>query len=114
MPPLAAAAMIDPPSLGELASTTRQAASKATGTAAKVASDFESVFASLMLKEMRKTLQPESLFGDDSGDVYGGMFDLFLGKQMAESGGFGLARMVREALEREGAATPKLTSPNEL
>lgn len=68
--------------------------------AAHVAQDFESVFASLMLKEMRKTLEPGTMFGEDSGDVYGGLFDLYLGQQMSQSGGFGLAKMVREALQR--------------
>ncbi|MEK6257863.1 MAG: rod-binding protein [Planctomycetota bacterium] len=68
--------------------------------AARVAQDFESVFASLMLKEMRKTLEPGAMFGEDSGDVYGGLFDLYLGQQMSQSGGFGLAKMVREALQR--------------
>ncbi len=67
---------------------------------AKVAKDFEGVFASMMLKEMRKTLEPNSLFGEDSSDVYGGMFDQYLGQHLSESGGLGLAKMVREALER--------------
>jgi Rod binding domain-containing protein len=70
--------------------------------AARVAQDFESVFASLMLKEMRKTLEPGAMFGEDSGDVYGGLFDLYLGQQMSQSGGFGLSKMVREALQRAG------------
>ena len=51
------------------------------------------------LKEMRKTLEPGTLFGEDSGDVYGGMFDLYLGQQMTQSGGFGLAKMIRESLD---------------
>ena len=66
---------------------------------ARVAKDFEGVFASLLLKEMRKTLEPGTLFGEDSGDVYGGMFDLYLGQQMTQSGGFGLAKMIRESLD---------------
>ena len=68
--------------------------------AARVAEDFEGVFASLLLKEMRKTLEPGTLFGEDSGDVYGGLFDMYLGQQMTQSGGFGLAKMVRESMER--------------
>ena len=69
-------------------------------TAAHVAQDFEGVFASLVLKEMRKTLEPGSLFGEDSGDVYGGLFDTFLGQHLTQSGGFGLTRMVQESLQR--------------
>ena len=66
----------------------------------KVAKDFESVFASMILKEMRKSLEPGAMFGEDSGDVYGGMFDQFLGEHISEAGGFGLAKMVRESLAR--------------
>ena len=55
------------------------------------------MFASQLLKEMRKTLDPETMFGGDSGDVYGGLFDMFLGQQMADSGGLGLAKMLTEA-----------------
>ena len=73
--------------------------------AARAAQDFEGVFASLMLKEMRKTLEPGTMFGEDSGDVYGGLFDLYLGQQMTQSGGFGLARMIRESLERSQSAS---------
>ncbi len=68
---------------------------------AKVAADFESLFASQLLKEMRKTLDPETMFGGDGGDVYGGMFDQFVGQQMSQGGGFGLAKMLRETLRRE-------------
>ncbi len=78
----------------------------------KVAKDFESVFNSMMLSEMRKSLEPGSLFGEDSGDVYGGMFDQFLGQHMADSGGIGLAKMVREALDR--AETHAQTSLDKL
>jgi Rod binding domain-containing protein len=66
----------------------------------KVAQDFESLFTSMMLKEMRKTLEPGTLFGEDSNDVYGGMFDQFLGQHMANSNGIGLANMVQQTLER--------------
>ena len=66
----------------------------------KVAKDFEGVFASMILKEMRKSLEPGSLFGEDSNDVYGGLFDQFLGQHISEAGGFGLAKMVRESLDR--------------
>jgi Rod binding domain-containing protein len=72
--------------------------------AARVAEDFESVFASLMLKEMRKTLEPGAMFGEDSGDVYGGLFDLYLGQQMSQSGGFGLAKMVSKAIQSANRA----------
>ncbi len=79
----------------------------------KVAKDFEGVFASMMLKEMRKSLEPGSLFGDDSNDVYGGLFDQHIGQHISESGGFGLAKMIRESLVKSMATeqiTPSATS----
>ena len=48
----------------------------------KVAQGFESMFFSLLCKEMRSTLEPETMFGDDKGDVFGGMFDQFLGEHL--------------------------------
>jgi len=77
--------------------------------AAKVAQDFESVFASMLLKEMRQSLEPGSLFGEDSGDVYGGLFDKYFGDQMTKGNGLGLSRMMQQAIEKTmkaGAATP--------
>ncbi len=98
MNPIAAASLITPQNIGEAVSVVKDAA--------KAAGDFESLFASMMLKEMRKSLDPETLFGGDSGDVYGGLFDQFLGQQIADGGGFGLARMVKEALEKN--SLPKI------
>jgi Rod binding domain-containing protein len=60
---------------------------------------FESMFLSQILKEMRETLEPDGLFGEDHGDVYGGLFDLFLGQHLAQAGGLGLARIVKHHLE---------------
>jgi Rod binding domain-containing protein len=57
------------------------------------------VFATILLKEMRATLEPGTLFGSDPNDVYGGIFDLFLGQHIAESGGFGLADMINAYLQ---------------
>jgi peptidoglycan hydrolase FlgJ len=46
---------------------------------------------------MRQTLDPDSgLFPGDTGDVQGGLFDLYLGKHLADIGGVGMAA----ALER--------------
>ena len=65
------------------------------------ASEFETLFANLLLKEMRKTLEPETLFGKDPGDVYGGLFDMFLGQAVAQAGGLGVGDMVRSYLETQ-------------
>ena len=38
-----------------------------------VAQGFESLFAGLLIKQMRQTLEPDTMFGKDSGDVLGGL-----------------------------------------
>lgn len=98
MLPIAASTLLDPAILGEAVNTARAAADATSEQIAKVASDFESLFASQLLKELRQTLEPDSLFSGDSGDIYGGMFDLFLGQQISRDGGLGLSRVIREAL----------------
>jgi flagellar protein FlgJ len=75
-----------------------QAQAKEMQTLAQAAKDFESVMVSELLKQMRQTLEPGGFFGQDAGDVHGGLFDHFLGKHLVESGGFGLARMLVEQM----------------
>ena len=72
--------------------------------AVSVAQDFESVFASMLLKEMRQGLEPDSLFGKDTGDVFGGLFDRFMGQEMTKGNGLGMAPMIREGIERQQRA----------
>lgn len=74
-----------------------------------LARQFESVFMAQLVKEMRQTLDPGTLFGNDPGDVFGGMFDLFLGKHLAQAGGIGLAAVLERYLgagPQPGSATP--------
>ena len=66
-----------------------------------VATNFESMFLSLLMKEMRQTLEPGGLFAQDNSDVYGGLFDLYLGQHLAQTGGMGVAKMVKAQLERQ-------------
>jgi Rod binding domain-containing protein len=64
-----------------------------------VANSFESMFMSEILKEMRQTLDHGGFFGQDNSDIYGGLFDLFLGQHLAQSGGLGIAAMIKRQLE---------------
>jgi Rod binding domain-containing protein len=64
----------------------------------KVARDFEAAFLTILLKEMRQTLEPNTMFEGDKSDVYGGMFDQFLGEHLAQAGALGIARMVKHHL----------------
>ncbi len=60
------------------------------------AQEFEALFASLLVKELRRGL-PQGFFGEGAGaDVYSGWLDEHLGAALAEGRGLGL----REALQR--------------
>jgi len=67
------------------------------GASSNAAQEFERLFATLLVKEMRATL-PEGFFGGGAGsDVFDGWFDEHLGTALAEGRGLGL----RVALERD-------------
>ncbi len=63
-----------------------------------VANGFESMFLSILLKEMRQTLEPDTMFPQDGGDILGGLFDLFLGQHLARAGALGIGAMVKKQL----------------
>ena len=62
--------------------------------------DFESLFISALLKEMRQTTDGEGLFAGDATDSYGGMFDMFMGKHLATGGGLGISEMLSATLQK--------------
>jgi Rod binding domain-containing protein len=93
--------VLSTPSSGvSLESLATQAQTSDPRSIERVAADFESLFVSLVLKEMRQTLEPDTLFGSETSDSYGGLFDLYLGQHVVDAGGFGVAKMVRQYLER--------------
>lgn len=63
-----------------------------------VADEFEGMFMSLVVKELRKTSSGGGLFAGDASDAYGGMFDLFMGQHLAKAGGIGIRRMINTYL----------------
>ncbi len=76
---------------------------------AATAKDFEATFLSLLLKEMRQTLDAEGgggLFAGDTGDVQGGLFDLYLGQHLADAGGVGFAPAIERQLRYTTNARP--------
>lgn len=81
----------------------------------EMATELEATFLAMLLKEMRETLDPDSggLFPGDTGDIYGGLFDLYLGRHLAHSGGVGMAaalmRQLRPA-ESTAQANPTTTT----
>ena len=60
----------------------------------QVGVEFEGVFLSMMLKEMRNSLEGGGFFGEESSDTYGGMFDLFIGKHLAETKPLGISELL--------------------
>jgi len=70
----------------------------------EAAKSFESVFARLLVREMRRAL-PEGLFGGGSGaDVYEGWFDEHLGEALVERDALGLAGMIKTAVGKAATA----------
>lgn len=67
--------------------------------AEEVATHFEGVFMSMIIKEMRATLS-EGLFAGEASDTFGALFDLHMGQHMAERGGLGIGEMVAEEYRR--------------
>jgi Rod binding domain-containing protein len=70
-----------------------------------IGKSFESMITSMLIKQMRQTLDGETMFGKDSGDVMGGMFDQMLGDHIGKTGSFGISAMIRAQLERRGQTT---------
>ena len=97
--------MTDLGNLASISSITNSRADGLTGAAipaeqqAEMAQQFESMFTSLLLKEMRQSTGEDGLFEGDSSDTLGGMFDMFLGEHIAKEGGLGIAKMVETYLE---------------
>lgn len=56
-----------------------------------MATEFESLMTSQLLKQMRATTGEGGLFPGDDSDTLGGMFDMVFGQYIAENGGLGIA-----------------------
>ena len=61
--------------------------------------EFESVFVSMLLKEMRLSLD-EGFFGGEETDSFGGMFDLFVGQHLSQTSPLGIANMLTDQYDR--------------
>ena len=70
-------------------------------TISSTASEFESIFLSMMLKEMRNTLEQGEggMFGGEGSDTFGGMFDMFMGQHMAESNPLGIGNAIDKYMQ---------------
>ncbi|MCR4403515.1 MAG: rod-binding protein [Firmicutes bacterium] len=69
----------------------------------------ESVFLEQLLKEMRRTVQRDGLFGGGRGeDWFQSMFDQEISEAMARRGGIGLAEIIYRQLSRQAALPSQL------
>ncbi|MFK7737091.1 MAG: rod-binding protein [Pirellulaceae bacterium] len=78
----------------------------------KVGEELEGVFVSMLLKEMRNSLE-DGLFGQEGSDTYGGMFDMFIGQHLADSKPLGISdvllnqyRQNQKSAEDQSASNP--------
>lgn len=77
------------------------AASARTDGPQAAAHKFEALFATMLVKEMRKAL-PEGFFGNGSdGDIYAGWLDQHLGEAIAKRNGLNIAPIVEQSLARK-------------
>ena len=74
--------------------------------------EFEGVFLSMLVKEMRNTLEGDGLFGGESSDTYGGMFDMFLGESLSEASPLGIADMMVEEFRQKQLNAKAISQDN--
>ena len=72
----------------------------------KVSQEFESIFIGYMMKEMRKTVPDDPLMGNSTAkDIFYGMQDDAVSKELSKAGGIGLSTMIYKQLA--SIITPK-------
>lgn len=92
-----------PPS-GDDAHVARLKRASEKGDAKDTAKQFETLFATMLVRELRRSM-PEGIFGDGPGaDVYEGWFDEHLGNALAQRDSLGLAGMIRTSIGHAQAA----------
>lgn len=64
----------------------------------ELARQFEGLFVSMLVKEMRSSSSGEGLFPGDNSDTYGGMFDQYIGQYIADHGGIGLSEFISASM----------------
>jgi Rod binding domain-containing protein len=86
------------------AAQARSAVAVSGESAGQAAKRFEALFATMLVKEMRRTL-PEGFFGAGAdGDVYGGWLDQSVGDSLAQRDALHIEETLRLSLERKAQA----------
>jgi peptidoglycan hydrolase FlgJ len=88
--------------LSGLSALKRDAKAQSPEAVRKVAQQFESIFAKMVLSSMRQANFGDSLFGSDQQQFYQGMFDDQLAVELSKGKGLGLADMLVQQLTRAG------------
>ncbi|MDD4527251.1 MAG: rod-binding protein [Candidatus Margulisbacteria bacterium] len=71
----------------------------------KASKDLEGFFVHFLLKEMRKTIPKSDLFGkSDAEEMYVDMLDQQIAQNIANGGGFGLAKQINASLANKQKA----------
>jgi flagellar protein FlgJ len=88
---------------------------KTRAAAHKVATEFEAMFAGMMLKSMRSSLPPDKLTGGGKGEeIFQSLLDQEYASAMAQQGGLGIAKSIEKVLlddaSRKYAATARRDS----
>ena len=96
---------------GSLADLRAKAEHRPSEAQSSVASQFESLFLNLMMKEMRKTVTRSGLMGSDAMETYQQMFDQQVALGMSKAGGIGLAPFIEAQLQRQSSVTVDLKDP---
>jgi Rod binding domain-containing protein len=77
-------------------------------------SEFEALFINFLLKEMRATVGKSGLMdGGQAEEVYTGMMDTEMARDLAAKGGFGLADILYRQLDPARADRPSVPGPSE-
>jgi murein DD-endopeptidase MepM/ murein hydrolase activator NlpD len=74
------------------------AAAARVADSVEAAEKFEGFLVEMMVQQMRKTI-PEGIFQSTGLDMFSGMFDQAVAKEIAESGGFGLAEIMAKQMD---------------
>jgi Rod binding domain-containing protein len=84
------------------------------GRLREACSEFEALFINLLLKEMRATVGKSGLMdGGQAEEVYTGMMDTEMARDLAAKGGFGLADILYRQLAPARADRPSVAGPSE-
>jgi len=88
---------------------------KARASAHKVATEFEAMFAGMMLKSMRSSIAPDKLTGGGKGEeVFQSLLDQEYASAIAQQGSLGIAKSIEKVLledaSRQEAAVSRRTS----